>query len=492
MHRKSTPWRRIRRGVLAALLGCAFLTATSARGAESAIDPSTPRLPLNIVFLLADDLGAHDLGCYGADLHETPHIDRLARQGTRFTQAYAMSVCSPTRAALMTGRHAARLHLTTWREASLNRESDAAKTPRPLLPPVTEFDLPTDLPTLPGILRESGRLCFHVGKWHLGDAAHPPERYGFDLNIGGTHWGAPPTYFHPFRGPFGTSGEFRHVPGLGLGREGDYLTDRLADEAIRLIEQADDRPFFLNLWFHAPHTPIEGKPDLVENYRRKMRPEYHHQNPKYAAMIHALDQNVGRVLDALDRRGLASRTLVVFASDNGGYTNHFRGEKVTDNSPLRSGKGSLYEGGIRVPLIVRLPGVIRPGSECPEPVLCTDLFHTVAELAGAPKASLAAGLDGQSLVPLLRNPDSRLSREALHFHFPHYYSTTAPVSAIRARNWKLLQYHENQRLELYDLASDPGESRDLASTETTRAASLRDQLNRWLRDVGAQMPQPSR
>ncbi|MBL9127266.1 MAG: sulfatase, partial [Verrucomicrobiales bacterium] len=372
--------------------------------------------------------------------------------------------------------------------ASVNRESDARKTPRPLLPPITLYDLPPDLPTLPALFKNAGLLCFHVGKWHLGDAAHPPERYGFDLNIGGTHWGAPATFFHPFRGPSGTSGEYRHVPGLGLGKPGDYLTDRLTDEAVRLIDEAGDRPFFLNLWFHGPHTPIEGKPDLVEAYARKVRPEFRHRNPKYAAMVHSLDENVGRVLEALDRRGLASRTLVVFASDNGGYTNHFRGEKVTDNTPLRSGKGSLYEGGIRIPLIVRWPGVTPAGSECREPVLCTDLYRTLAELAGASATQLASGMDGESLVPLLRDPSGRLPREALYFHFPHYYSTTTPVSAIRTRTWKLLRYHEDDRLELYDLASDPGETRDLADAETERARELRTKLSDWLRDVGAQMP----
>jgi arylsulfatase A len=467
-----------------------WLAATLASVAQTSAPVTSPR-PRNIVLMLADDLGARDLGCDGADLHETPRIDQLAREGMRFTQAYAMSVCSPTRAALLTGRHAARLRLTTWREASLNREADAAKNPRLLLPPVTGFDLPTDVPNLAQVMRSTGRLTFQVGKWHLGDAAHAPERYGFDVQIGGTHWGAPATFFHPFRGPFGASGEFRYVPGLGLGQPGDYLTDRITDEAIRLMDQAGERPFFLSLCFHNPHTPIEGKPELVARYRDRLNPGLRHQNPEYAAMIRTLDDNVGRVLDALDRRNLRSQTLVIFTSDNGGYTNHFRGQRVTDNGPLRSGKGSLYEGGIRVPLIVRFPGLTMPSTECSEPVLCTDLFPTLAELAGAPTETQAASLDGMSLVPLLGGPGGRLQREALFFHFPHYYSTTTPVSAVRARDWKLLEYHEDHRVELYRLTDDPGETRDIAGSHPAEAKRLRRLLHDWYGVVDAQMPLPN-
>ena len=282
--------------------------------------------PPNVVFMLADDLGWSDLGCYGADLHETPHLDRLAREGVRFTRAYAMPVCSPTRASILTGRHAARLHLTIWREGALEIPHD-----RPLVPPPAIADLPTSEVTFANILKGAGYYTFHVGKWHLGDAAHSPEAHGFDLNIGGTHWGAPATYFYPFRGPSGSSGEFRYVPGLGLGKPGDYLDDRLTDEALRLIDNAGGRPFFLNLWFHLPHTPIEGKPQLVEDYRNKLKPGLHHQNAGYAAMVQTLDDNVGRVLARLDESGLADHTLVIFASDNGGYINTNRGFRVTDN-----------------------------------------------------------------------------------------------------------------------------------------------------------------
>ena len=443
--------------------------------------------PPNVVFLLADDLGWSDLGCYGADLHETPHLDRLAREGIRFTQAYAMPVCSPTRASILTGRHAARLHLTIWREGALGVPHD-----QPLVPPPAIADLPAAEVTIAEALKGAGYLTFHVGKWHLGDAAHSPETQGFDLNIGGTHWGAPATYFHPFRGPSGSAGEFRYVPGLGLGKPGDYLDDRLTDEALKLIDEARDRPFFLNLCFHAPHTPIEGKPQLVEHYQSKLKPGLHHRNPGYAAMVQTLDENVGRVLAKLKQRRLTDHTLVIFASDNGGYVNTNRGLQVTDNSPLRSGKGSLYEGGIRVPLIVRLPGVTLPGATCDEPVTCTDFFPTIREVCGLSDSNQPASLqplDGLSLVPLLKQPRSSLARDTLFFHYPHYYPTTTPVSALRSGDWKLLEYFEDNHVELYRLRDDLGEKHNLAAAQPERAAQLRARLHSWWQEVGAQLPQ---
>lgn len=436
----------------------------------------------NIVFLMADDLGWTDLACMGSEFYETPNIDRLASQGLRFTDAYAMSVCSPTRAAILTGKHAARLHYTIWREGSLQPATD-----RPLLPPATLSDLPLDEVTVAEVLKEAGYLTFHVGKWHVGDAAHAPETQGFDLNIGGTHWGAPNTYFWPFRGAEYYR-EFRYVPGLGLGRPGEFLTDRLTDKAIELMREAGDRPFFLNLWFHNPHTPIEAKPEWVSHFELRGRDRMRHRNPVYAAMIRHLDENVGRILRELDELGLADRTLVVFTSDNGGFINVSRGRQVTDNFPLRSGKGSLYEGGIRVPLIVRWPGVTPPGTTCREPVVCMDFFPTFAEAAGqaAPSA-----LDGQSLLSLLKDPQSNLGREALFFHYPHYYPTTTPVSAVRCGEWKLLEFFEDGRRELYRLSDDLGESHDLAASYPEQVDRLHSRLRAWRGATGAGLPQPN-
>jgi len=439
----------------------------------------------NIVLILADDLGWADLGSYGADLHETPHLDRLARQGVRFTQAYAMSVCSPTRSAILTGKHAARLNFTIWREGSVGRDGEAIRSKNRLIPPATIHNLGSDETTIAELLRDSGYLTFHVGKWHLGDAANSPESQGFDLNLGGTHWGAPATFFWPFRGAFGQSREFRYVPGLGIGKEGQYLTDRFTDEALRLIDEAAGRPFFLNLWYHNPHTPIEGKPELTTKYQQRLKPGLNHQNPDYAAMIETLDENVGRLMAHLEKNGLAARTLFVFTSDNGGYVNQYKGRQVTSNAPLRSGKGSLYEGGVRVPLIVSWPGVAVRGAVIDQPVISMDLFRTFAEAAGVKGET---GVDGLSLLPLLRNPQTRLERESLYFHYPHYYPTTSPVSAVREGDWKLLEYFEDLHIELYHLREDPGEKNDLAGSQPAQASRLRTRLHEWRRAVNAQLP----
>ncbi len=444
----------------------------------------------NIVLILADDLGWSDLGCYGADLHETPRLDRLARESVRFTQAYGMSVCSPTRAMLLTGKHAARLGITVWIEASLEKN-----TSRRMLDGRSRHDLPHAETTLAARLREAGYFTALVGKWHLGDANHYPETHGFDVNIGGTHWGAPQTYWWPYRGTGQFGAEYRYVPHLEFGQPGEYLTDRLTDEALQVIDRAAGRPFFLYLAHHAPHTPIEAKPADVKHFTAKLRPGLHHQNAVYAAMVKSVDDSVGRVLDHLRTRGLADNTIVIFTSDNGGYIGVDRkaGQTVpvTNNAPLRSGKGSLYEGGIRVPLFVHWPGVAARGAECPEPVTLADLFPTLLSAGTAEATRAATVADGMDLAPLLKNPDGRLERDALFFHFPHYYATTAPVSAVRAGDWKLLEYFEHGRLELFNLKADPSEQTNRAAEEPARAAELRARLHGWRSEVGAQLPTPN-
>jgi arylsulfatase A-like enzyme len=439
-----------------------------------------------VLLIVADDLGWADVGCQGADLHETPRIDRLAAQGVRFANAYAASVCSPTRASLMTGKHPARLGITIWSEA-------AAAPPRnqKLIPPVALAELPLEQLTIAEVLRSAGYLTALVGKWHLGDATHYPETQGFDINIGGTLWGAPQTFFYPYRGS-GTFGkEYRYVPHLELGRPGEYLTDRLTDEAVKLIDAAGDRPFFLEVAHHAPHTPIEAKPDLVAHFEKKLAPGLHHRNATYAAMVRSLDESVGRLLDRLEERGLGDRTVVVFTSDNGGFVNEFQGQRVTDNFPLRSGKGSLYEGGVRVPLIVRWPGVTPSAAVCREPVAIADLFPTLLEVCNGGDRPGPGDLDGLSLTPLLSDPAAHLSRDALFFHYPHYYPTTTPVSAVRAGGWKLLEYFEDDHVELYHLDDDPGESRDVAADRPDKADDLRRRLHAWRESVGARLPSPN-
>jgi len=474
--------RRLRSLVLAGLVSMELVSFLSAGEAERTT------APLNFLFILVDDLGWSDLGCYGSDLHRTPHIDGLAGQGVRFTEAYAAApVCTPTRAALMTGKYPARLHMTIWYEAARR-----PPTRRKLIPPVTVADLPHEEVTVAEVLHEAGYYTAHVGKWHLGDAAHYPETQGFDVNIGGTFWGAPQTFFYPYRGTRYFGGEYRYVPHLEFGQPGEYLTDRLTSEAIRVMRHARQQPFFLYLAYHTVHTPIEAKEEVTDHYARRIRPGMRHRNATYAAMVHSLDENVGRLLEELDRLDIARRTVVFLTSDNGGYINQFQGRTVTDNHPLRSGKGSLYEGGIRVPLIVRWPGVTPAGALCPRPVVTTDFYPTILEMAGLegdPDHNCLT--DGLSLVPLLKDPKASLPRRTLFWHYPHYYATTTPVSALRQDNWKLLEFHEDMHVELYDLAADPGERNDLAHRAPERVRALRHQLHRWRQGIGAQMPQPN-
>ncbi len=453
----------------------------------------------NIVLILADDLGWSDLGCYGADLHETPHIDHLASQGVRFTRAYAMSVCSPTRAMLMTGRHAARLGMTVWIEASLKRNTN-----RQWLDASSLHNLPHVETTLASRLRESGYFTALVGKWHLGDADHFPETHGFDINIGGNHWGAPTSFWWPYRGSGRFGVQYRYVPQLDFGQPGEYLTDRLTDEAIQVIDRAvgNKQPFFLYLSHYAPHTPIEAKTDHTEHFASKIRSEMHHQHPVYAAMVKSLDESVGRIVDHLEKNEIDQNTIVIFSSDNGGYVgvDQMSGYRVpvTNNAPLRSGKGSLYEGGIRVPLIVRWPGVTAAGQSCAVPVSLADIYPTLtrAPMADDPKVDRSVDdepptLDGVDLRELLQDPSSRLEREALYFHYPHYYATTTPASAVLRGDWKLIEYFENGRTELFDLRSDPSEQNNLADEERNQVKPLKALLDHWRTDVGARLPQPN-
>ena len=444
--------------------------------------------PPNVVIILADDLGWADTGCYGADLIETQHIDRLATQSVRFVQAYAPApVCSPTRAAILTGKAPARLQMTIWSEGSVSGPKN-----RKLLQGASRHDLPLSEVTLAEHFQKAGYQTSLVGKWHLGDAAHAPEAQGFDINIGGTHWGAPSTFFFPYRGAR-SDGEIRYIPHLEFGSNGEYLTDRLTQEAIRVIDHSTARqqPFFLMLAHHAPHTPIEARAEDVEYFRGKLRPEFQHQHPVYAAMIRSLDESVGRIWSRLTELGQSENTVFVFTSDNGGYigSTEFGGKEtpITSNAPLRSGKGTCYEGGIRVPLLIRWPqsAVDRV---CNEPVLLTDLFPTLLSLL--PESSVSDKGDGMNLVTLLRNPAGQLSREMLCFHYPHYYHAppSTPVSAIRMGDWKLLDFYEDESLELYNLKDDLGEERNVAFDNPGEVQRLRSNLRKWLAETDATLP----
>ncbi len=463
---------------------CVFLVAGLVTGWVCISAPAADESRKNVVFLLVDDLGWSDLSCYGSDYHETPYIDTFARQGVKFTSAYAAApVCSPTRAAILTGKFPARLGMTIWHEGAVA----GGPQDRPLLEAHSLPNLPHEERTLAERFSAEGYFTAHIGKWHLGTAAFYPETQGYDLNIGGTFWGAPSTFFFPFRGPWTKSDpEFRYVPGLSPGKQGDYLTDRLTDKALSTIEAVRDRPFFLSLWYHTVHTPIEAPAVIVEQFRRKA-PGARHHNATYAAMVQRMDHNVGRVLRKLDELGLSQRTAVIITSDNGGVDFEARGMIPTTNAPLRAGKGTLYEGGLRVPLLIRWPGETTAGATCDEPVCSQDFFPTFAE-AFPPSDEATTVADGVSLLPLLRDPAQPLSRESLYWHFPHYYPRMTPASAIRKGRWKLIHYYEDGRTELFDLAADPSESSDLAQSETDRVIKLKRDLDHWRMAVGANSP----
>jgi arylsulfatase A len=447
---------------------------------------------LNFVIILVDDMGWTGLSSYGSDLHKTPNIDQLARDGMKFTNAYASaSVCTPTRAALMTGKYPARLNMTIWHEASAN-----PPTNRPLIPPVVEGNLPHDEVTIAEVLQEAGYRTGHVGKWHLGEASHYPETQGFDYTFGGSFWGAPSTFYFPYRGIFGSgkNAHLRYVPGIDAGEnhKGEHLTDRLTNEALGFIDKAAEEPFLLYMAYYTVHTPIEGKPEIAARYQRNIRQGMNHENAHYAAMHETLDDNVGRILKKLEDKKISDNTVIILSSDNGGFINNYNNQQVTSNLPLRSGKGALYEGGIRVPLIIRYPGVTQPGSICETPVHTADYYPTILELAGLKgDKERNKAIDGISLVPVLKNSSAELNREALYWHYPHYYATTSPVSAIRQGRWKLLEFFEDNHVELYNLESDLGESNDLASTNPKVANQLRDKLHAWRKSVNASMPSPN-
>ena len=431
--------------------------------------------PLNVVLILADDLGAHDLGVTGSRFHETPNLDRLAREGMRFTQAYsACTVCSPSRAALMTGKYPARLKITDW---IAGHDAPKAK----LKPPVDWVkQLPLAETTLAERAQLAGYATAHIGKWHLGPEGFWPTNQGFGVNIGGYFRGQPPSYFAPYG-----------IPTLPDGPKGEYLTDREGAEAAKFIAANRDRSFFLNYWPYSVHTPLQAPADLIAKYQRKAAQIGSSQtNAVYAAMLESLDASVGRILKALDQAKLADRTVVIFSSDNGGLV--LGPNPPTSNAPLRSGKGSPYEGGVRVPLLVKWPGVTQPGSVSTEPVITMDLAATVTTALAKPdgKARKAEPLnDGVSLLPVLNDPAAKLGREAIGWHYPHYHPCGAtPYAAIRAGDWKLIQYYEDGRHELFNLAADPGEQQNLATAQPERVMELAKKLFDWQGKVGAQWP----
>jgi arylsulfatase A-like enzyme len=431
--------------------------------------------PPNVVLVFADDFGWTDLKCYGSDLYVSPNLDRLAKDGMRFTQNYsACTVCSPTRAALLTGKYPGRLHITDWIPGM------PPDNPRVIVPDFTK-QLPHEEVTIAEKLKKAGYATASIGKWHLGGEEFYPETHGFDVNIAGTDSAQPrDTYFAPY-----------NIATIKQGPPGEYITDRLTTEAVNFIRKNKDQPFFVYLPHFAVHTPVQGKQRLIDAADRRLRGmdagKARHVNTSYAAMIESLDQSVGRIRSTLKELGLDDNTVIIFTSDNGGRV------PTTSNAPLRVGKGSCYEGGVRVPLIVYWPNVTKPGSESDVPTITMDIFPTLLEMTGQ-KLDAGAVCDGESLVPVLRDGET-LTERPLFWHYPHYQhyqeGGTTPYSAIRRGDHKLIEFLADGKVELYNIKDDIGETKDLAASNPSLVKELRDELHAWRKSVDAQMTTPN-
>ena len=433
-----------------------------------AVGAGSKRKP-NFVFIFIDDLGWKDVGFTGripgsdgpSRYYETPNIDKLADQGVIFTNAYSNAPnCAPTRACLISGQYTPRHGVYT-----VGTSERGQANLRKLVPTPNTTNLNSRIVTIPEALKAGGYTSACIGKWHLGNREpYRPKDRGFDV-------------------------EFQRKHAGHFSKDGEYLTDRLTDEAVKFIEANRDRPFFLYLSHHAVHTPIQAKKELIEKYKKK-KPSDAHNNPTYAAMIESVDESVATVMDKLDELRLTDNTAVFFFSDNGGYTN------ATSVVPLRGSKGMLYEGGIRVPMVVRWPGKARPGSLCDFPVIGIDFYPTMLEMAGVPKPRRHI-LDGQSIVGLLTAKKSKFKKRPIFWHFPAYLESynekqwpwrTTPAGAIRLGNWKLIEYFEDGRLELYNIKNDIGEKNNLAGTMPDKVEELHSILVQWRKSIGAPVP----
>ncbi len=420
----------------------------------------------NFIFILVDDMGWADVACMGETYFETPNIDALAKQGMKFTQAYsACTVCSPTRASFLTGKSPATLKVTDW---IAGHQRPHAK----LLPPDWTMHLPAGEVTIAKRLQSVGYATASIGKWHLGGTEFNPEKFGFDTNIAGFHKGSPASYSAPYQNPT-----------LKDGPAGEFLTDRLTAEAIRFMEENQKKPFFIYLPHFAVHTPIQAKPEVTKKYAAKAQPTGKKINPEYAALVESVDDSVGNLMKALEKLKLTGRTYIIFTSDNGGLVNQ------TSNKPLRAGKGSAYEAGVRVPLIVRGPN-IKPDTTNNTPVITADHYPTLLGLAGL-KPEPDHVLEGVSLQPLLVS-DGKLNRTNLYWHYPHYHPGGAtPYSAIRDGDFKLIQFYEDGAFELYDLKNDPFETSNLVKSMPAKVQELNQKLELWRKQTGAQSPLPN-
>ena len=427
----------------------------------------------NIVFFFIDDLGWTDVGFMGSKYYETPHVDKLASEGTIFHSAYANAPnCAPSRACLMSGQYPPRHGVYTVGDPRRGNHNL-----RKIEPTENKTELGEEFVTIAEALGTNGYTCATMGKWHLGK---DPTTQGFHVNIAGREWGSPSGggYHSPYK-----------YPNLVNPKPGEYLTDRLGEEACKFIDSNKEKPFFLYLTHYTVHTPIQAKDELTKKYKAK--PTHGgHKNAKYAAMIESMDDSIGAVLAKLKELELDDNTMVLFFSDNGGHGG------VTSNAPLRGSKGMLYEGGIREPLVIKWPGVTKAGTTCHEPVIGIDLYPTFLEVTGTP-APKDYTLDGRSLVPLLKDATANLGRDAIFWHFPCYLQgyterhgafRTTPGGAVRAGDWKLIEYFEDDTLELYNLSNDIGEKKDLAKAEPQKTRELHKLMTDWRRKVQAPVP----
>jgi arylsulfatase A len=434
-----------------------LLTAACLRAADR---------PLNYIVMLVDDMGATDLGCTGSTFYQTPHIDQLARDGMKFTRAYsACTVCSPTRAALLTGQSPARLHITDW---ITGHDRPRAK----LLPPAWVKEFPAAAQTLPELLKPRGYAAGTFGKWHLGNES--PLAHGFEINAGGYHRGQPATWFSPYKNP-----------ALADGPEGEFLTERLTAEVEKFITAKKEQPFLVYYPHYAVHTPLGGKKDVIAKYQKLAKPDAPQRHATYASMVESVDDSVGRLRAKLRELKIEDRTVFIFTSDNGGLLDGKN--PPTANLGMRAGKGSAYEGGVRVPLIIHWPGLTKPGSTSDTPVITMDLPVTLAAAAGT---ATTAPRDGTDLRPLLSG--SPLPARPLYWHYPHYHPGGAtPYSAVLHDGWRLLRFYETGKSELYHLTDDPEEKKDLVAAQPEKTKALLALLDTHLQESGAQMPVPN-
>jgi arylsulfatase A len=470
-----------------------FLMAAGVGGPAAALflggarcRPLARRLP-NFVFILVDDLGWRDVGFMGSRFYETPNIDRLADRGMVFTQAYAAAaVCSPTRASILTGRYPARLGITDWIRARRDggmigpdRKNPDGFDDNPdfeLMTPRNALFMELGEVTTAEVLKSAGYATGHFGKWHLGPGEFLPGGQGFDSNVGGADIGHTNSYFDPYLN------EGAPIPSLGPRREGEYMTDREADEACAFIRANKDRPFYMNLCHYAVHVPLQAKETDIARFKEKPA-DGGQKDPVYAAMIKSVDDSVGRVMAVLEELGLAGTTCVFFFSDNGGL------HTVTDNAPLRMGKGYPYEGGIREALVVSWPGTVPPGVRSAVRVSSIDFFPTIVRLAGQ-QVPPGRTIDGFDLSRVLTGKEQALPERDLFWHFPHYWwgDRVRPWSVVRSGDWKLVRFYEDGRQELYHIVEDEGESKDLAGARPELVERLGRKLDAWLKETGAKLP----